>query len=465
MSALALLQVGMTAIAARQIGMRLMGSRWRLEPAGLQLAAETGFGLLVISYLIYGAAMIGYVLPVGGVLSPTLLWALLALLAGLALTGIPDLLGAGRTVVGALGDDRWLMLGALGALLYFAWMLMGTTLPPTSLDEMVYHLEVPAQLLRVGYLPAFTDNVLAYYPMGPQMLFAFGLGIAGDTASRMFHLLYLGLVMVALYSYTRTFVPSRSAVLGTALFMTVPTVMVIGHWAYIDMNFTLYALLAPVGTIRYVKERQDSEATALHWAVFAGLMAGAAWTIKYTALQLVLLLVLVVLVEHLRTRPREIPYGTVAIGAIAVLMFAPYLARRLIPYQIYAEANRRLGPGDRLYLVNMRTWGYLLDLPGRGEMTPFPNGWRSDYTFEHYRLERALVESVGPGDIAAYFRDQGITHLMIDEELTLSPDALAPREGRLLADFMRRYGELLYRNPRDAGQSLWHLNLAGGARP
>ncbi len=644
MTALALLQVGVTAIAARQIGRWLMGSRWALGPAGLQLAAETGVGLLLISYLIYGAAMIGYVLPVGGVLSPTLLWVLLGVLAMIALVGIPDLLGAVRIAGVALGRERWLMFGALGALLYFAWMLMGTTLPPTSLDEIVYHLEIPAQVLRVGYLPMFTDNVLAYYPTGPQMLFTFGLGIAGDTAARMFHLLYLGLVMIALYSYVRTFVPTRSAVLGTALFMTVPTVMVIGHWAYIDMNFTLYALLALVGTIRYVNERQESEAAALRWAVFAGMMAGAAWTVKYTALQLVLLLVLVVLIEHLRTRPREIPYGTVAIGVIALLMFAPYLARtwsitgwplfpfrlgpfeltdavnwsthqselalawqrqygagydralwerlmamvwvftsadanytaydgvvgsgfllaplaftvrnrrreirmlgvfaagfifywamtttqvrfllpmlpiaavlvavaaadrfkpiwttaigllvalnifvgldmvfadrpqlfwsgqetrhqfltrRLVAYQIYVEANRRLGPGDRLYLVNMRTWGYLLDLPGRGEMKPFPNGWRSDYTFEHYRLERALVKAAGPGDVATFFRDQGITHLMIDEELTLSSDALAPRELRLMVEFLRRHGTLLYRNPRDIGQSLWRLNIGGGPR-
>jgi hypothetical protein len=84
-----------------------------------------------------------------------------------------------------------------------------------------------------------------------------------------------------------------------------------------------------------------------------------------------------------------------------------FVTRRLIPYQVYAEANCRLGLGDRVYLVNMRTWGYLLDLPGRGEMQPFPNGWRSGYTFEHYRLERALVDAAGPGEVAAYFRDQG----------------------------------------------------------
>ncbi len=643
MATLALLQVVVTALASHQIGRRLIGARWRLGHGGVQLAAETGVGLLLISYLLYGVAMVGYVLPVGGVLSPRLLWALLGVLALMALTGARELAGAGWAALGAVRADRWVMLGTLGAVAYFGWMFMGATLPPTSLDEMVYHLEVPAQLLRVGYLPVFTDNVLAYYPMGPQMLFTFGLGVAGETAARMFHLLYLGLVMSALYGYASTLASSRAAVLGTALFMTVPTVMVTGHWAYIDMNFTLYALLALIGTMRYVSERHESEAAALHWAVFAGLMAGAAWTVKYTALQLVLLLVLVVLVEHLRTRAREIPYGTVAIGAIALLMFAPYLARtwsitgwplfpfrmgpfeltdavnwsvhqselalawqrqygvghdrvlwerlmamvwvftsaaanytaydgvvgsgfllaplaflargrhrdvrmlgvfaagfifywsltttqvrfllpvlpmaavlvtvaasdrfrllwtaaiallvainvfvaldevhsrrvylfwlghesreqyltrRLPPYQIYREASQRLGPGDRLYLVNMRTWGYLLDLPGRGEMTPFPNGWRSDYTFEHYRLERALAAATGPADIATYFRDQGITHLMIDEELTLSPDALAPREGQLLAEFMRRHANLLFRNPRDAGQSLWRLNL--GADP
>jgi len=137
----------------------------------------------------------------------------------------------------------------------------------------------------------------------------------------------------------------------------------------------------------------------------------------------------------------------------------------LISYLIYGVANRRLGPGDRVYLVNMRTWGYLLDLPGRGEMQPFPNGWRSDYTFEHYRLERALVDAAGPGEVAAYFRDQGITHLMIDEQLTLSLDALAPCEGRLMVEFLRRYGSLLYRNPRDRGQPLWRLNIGEGPRP
>lgn len=62
--------------------------------------------MLLISYVIYGAAMIGYLLPVGGVLSPTLFWALLGVLAMIALIGSPDLLGAGPGDVAAFFRDQ-----------------------------------------------------------------------------------------------------------------------------------------------------------------------------------------------------------------------------------------------------------------------------------------------------------------------------------------------------------------------
>ena len=126
--------------------------------------------------------------------------------------------------------------------------------------------------------------------------------------------------------------------------------------------------------------------------------------------------------------------------------------------------SSRLAAGDRLYLVNMRTWGYLLDLPGRGEMDPFPNGWRSDYTFEHYHLELALRDARSLDDIDRFFDDRGVTHLMIDEEITLSPDAMGSRERRLLAAYLQTRATELFRNPRDAAQSLWRLEPPPAAR-
>ena len=618
------------------------GCGWVLPHPGLQIAAETGLGLLLLSYALYAASMMGFLMSTR-VVTTGLLRGVLGFMVALAVVGVVknwkhrhDLLARSPSTPGAVG-------AFVALLAYGGWIAICAALPVTSLDEMVYHLEVPKQILAVGYLPVFTDNVLAYYPMGPQMLFLYGLGNSGETAARLFHALYGLLLLLAIYGYARTLVDRSGAVIAALLFATVPTVMEIGAWAYIDMNFTLYAFLGLVGTMVYAEKREVGERSALSWAVFAGIMAGGAWTVKYTGLQLVLLLALLVLVAELRSRTQRLPLGLFALGGIAFAMFVPYLARtwmitgwplfpfgigpfeltgvvnwsleqselalawqqqygagyertlferlmasvwvytsasdnytaydgvvgpafllaplallvrrrpsqvvllsvfavsftfywcltttqvrflipllpvmsilvavalsdrfrllgriavaicvaislfigfdsvlkhdpglywrgevtreqflteQLAPYPIYMETNRRLGPGDRIYLINMRTWGYLLDLPGRGEMSPFPNGWRSDYTFEHFNLQLALVAARSPADVDEFFASRDITHLMIDEGVTLGPDGLATRERNILADYFRRRAELLYRNPKDSQQSLWRLRPAAGS--
>jgi hypothetical protein len=136
-----------------------------------------------------------------------------------------------------------------------------------------------------------------------------------------------------------------------------------------------------------------------------------------------------------------------------------FLTAELGPYSIYMEANRVMRPGDRVYLVNMRTWGYLLDMPGRDELWPFPNGWRSDYTFEHFNLQRALVGARTPADIDEFFASRGITHVMIDEEITLGAHGFEERERTIFGDYFGRRATLMYRTPRDRRQSLWKLDL------
>ncbi len=107
----------------------------------------------------------------------------------------------------------------------------------------------------------------------------------------------------------------------------------------------------------------------------------------------------------------------------------------------------------------MRAWGYLLDLPGRGELDPYPNGWRADYTFGHFNLEKALIDARSPADVDDFFGALGITHIMIDEGVTFGATGLRERERRALVDYFRRRAELLQRNPRNPAQSLWRLRL------
>lgn len=114
-----------------------------------------------------------------------------------------------------------------------------------------------------------------------------------------------------------------------------------------------------------------------------------------------------------------------------------YLSGRLIGYPLYQAANRRLGPDDRLYLVNMRNFGYYLK----------PD-WRGDFIFEFYRLERLLGSE--DDDLGDFFRSQRITHLLIDEGITYSAFALLPDQQRKLSDFLSRHAILLERVNRQA---------------
>ncbi len=634
---IALVQVVCTALASWYVGSRLVRPRWTLRHVGLQVAVETALGILVFCYALYGASMFGYLTGVPIVGRPLLLamFAAVILLAGLAL---PQARSAVVAVLREARQDRALAVGLGGAVAYFVAMGVWCYLPAVGIDAIVYHLEVPKRILQVGFLPPFTDNVLAYYPMNVQMLYMFALEFGGEAAAHLFHLLFGFLGMLAIYGYARTLADRPAAVLATATFLTIPQILIVGHLAYIDLAYTLYVFLALVVTIRYVRERQESEWAAWKWAVLAGLLAGGAWSLKYTGLQLVLLLSLMVLVEHLVSRPPTVPFGLVALGGVGFVMFLPHLARtwwitgwpffpfevlpleltdavnwsgeqarlamawqqqygagyertlgerlssiyrvfvdakfdyrfydgiltpvyllaplallrsrerdlrmiavfgsvfvftwaltttqvrfmlpilpaasallavlatgrrgrlaqaamlvfiglslneayaeayldkdlaywrgevtreeyiisRLPPYGGIAEANRVLGPGDRLFLVNGQTWGYYYDMPGDGAMTPFPNGWRADYTFGHFRLEKVLTAAFSPADIVTFFRDMGITHLLVNEFATLEANGLGPAERRKFIDFMRRYAVEIYRNPADQSHSLWKLEL------
>lgn len=149
---------------------------------------------------------------------------------------------------------------------------------------------------------------------------------------------------------------------------------------------------------------------------------------------------------------------------------AAWLEERVAGYPLYAAANRELVVGDRLYLLNMRTFGYLLDLPETkaalahgpvAEGKPYPAGFRGDYVFQQYSLGERLRTATAPGDVDRFFADMEITHLMIDERLTLAPTALGPQQRERLVSWLRQRGALVARNPRDPGQSLWRLEPGG----
>ncbi len=605
-----LLQVLVTAAGAWAIGRWCRGDRWSLPDSALETAADAALGLLVVSLTILLAVICRVAVP----------WFFGSLLVALALAALWEGRRAGiraAVLTRHRGYPLWVGL-ALAAGLF--WLSLA---PPTAVDELVYHLEAPRRMLEAGGAVFFKDNIYAYFPQACEMLFLFGLALGGEVAAKLFHVLFGALLCLAIYGFTRQRLSEKSAWGAVAFFLAIPSVIWVAPLAYVDLAFACYGFLA----LALILEGLRGERLGL--AVAAGLMAGGAWSVKYTGLQWTMLLCLVILVESLLARRNRIPWSAVVVGAVAGLVVSPWLARNwlvtgwplypfsvgwftlnpemnwdpersrlfliwlsgfggglettplgkvvapllvffrahfkdakaydgvigpvfllipfllagrigrrtdskeirilfcftlaclyywslttqqvrfLIPvapvlvyllacgltarknllwkvlaavlvlvgfgmagrealhanpalwtggdrkeyqagrvfgYHLYQEANRTLKEGDLLYLVNMGNYGYLLNCR-----------WRSDFVFEYYRLGALLEKAASPADVARFFRDQGVTHLMINEPVTLSPLALDDGQREILTGFLKTRATLLARDPVAPGASLWRI--------
>ena len=122
-----------------------------------------------------------------------------------------------------------------------------------------------------------------------------------------------------------------------------------------------------------------------------------------------------------------------------------YLARNIESYPIYQKAGELLKPTDRLYLINMRNYGYYLNVP-----------WRGDYVFERYQVDKMMETAVEPQDVLAFFKAHGITHLMVDMRYISSPNwGFGPEKFTLFQGFLAQYTQTIFEY---GGMSLYQLN-------
>ncbi len=125
-----------------------------------------------------------------------------------------------------------------------------------------------------------------------------------------------------------------------------------------------------------------------------------------------------------------------------------YLERQWPGARIYREANQQLGPADRLYLINMKNYGYYLNVP-----------FRADYIFERYNLDQALAHTFSADPLRHFLKHEGISHLLVNESSLLSPDlGLEPGPLAVFKDFLARHAEPL---TRDRGFVLYRLANTG----
>jgi len=106
-----------------------------------------------------------------------------------------------------------------------------------------------------------------------------------------------------------------------------------------------------------------------------------------------------------------------------------FVARNVDVYPIYEAANQILSAEDKLYLVDMKNYGYWLEIPYEG-----------DYVFERYTLASILKKAKKPEQVFRFFAEKGITYISLNRHSLLSGKfRLEKDEAEMLVSFLNEW--------------------------
>lgn len=255
--------------------------------------------------------------------------------------------------------ERWLREPATWGWLWLAAMpilgmaLVAATLPPGLLwpddplpyDVLEYHLQGPREWYEAGRIEPLRHNVYTFFPFNVEMQFLLAMHVrggpwAGMYLAQMMSLAYVVLGVIAVYAIAGTVAAVAAAF--------VPWLMMLGTVAFNECGLLLYGTLA-VGWVLRAFDLPDWKWQARDFGV-AGVMAGLACGVKYTAVPVLLVGVplAVALVAVVARMPwRGIVTGCATFGVVGLLFFLPWIARNVIwtGNPVFPEAMPLLGRG------------------------------------------------------------------------------------------------------------------------
>ncbi|HET9869856.1 MAG TPA: hypothetical protein VFR02_05110, partial [bacterium] len=270
------------------------GSAWILLCSAVLVGLVLAWGIRLRRWLGLqaGDPWMGLALAYGlGILGFDLLW----LGAGLAHLWWRPLMGAllalGFAV--ALGDalrywragdfswrlpreHRWLTATAL---LYLLLVLGLGLAPETFYDSMVYHLAIPSDwLMRHGILDCPT-NFFSNYPYGAELYFLNGLFLQGTEAAKCLHAAAFFFCALAAGGWARETAGSGAGWLAFGMVLTLPLMALNASTTQVEGVLAFFIVL-----LLYALWKAFGPAPAGGaWALAAGLLAGGALSVKYTA--------------------------------------------------------------------------------------------------------------------------------------------------------------------------------------
>jgi hypothetical protein len=197
--------------------------------------------------------------------------------------------------------------------------------PPTARDELTHHLAIPRLYARAGRIIEVPMAPYAYYPMLLDMLYTPWVYWGYDSIPKMIHGLFAFLTGLSLYAYLARRMNAVYGLLGFFFFISVPAVLRLSHWAYVDLGVTFYATASLLCLLRSREEKNGGR-----WLLLAALSAGFAVAAKPNGL--VAWLLLFFLLFWVSVRETEKGWGKIfaqciLFAVVSALPVLPWLAK------------------------------------------------------------------------------------------------------------------------------------------
>jgi hypothetical protein len=209
-----------------------------------------------------------------------------------------------------------LVLG-LTALLSF----LLTLVPPfEAFDALLYHLTLPATILKNGGLSAINNSPF-WHPGLTENVYLWALGMGSERAAQILHFTWTVFAVLLLWHWAVKIWGPEIGRKTLLLIAAIPSLVMLASWAYADMSLVYYTAAALYAFTRY----RDTESTS--WVLIAGMMSGFAMGIKYTSFVLPLTCGLLLL---FRSPLRKAIVSAAQFSLIALLVASPWYIRNAV---------------------------------------------------------------------------------------------------------------------------------------
>ena len=193
--------------------------------------------------------------------------------------------------------------------------LINAMAPEISADGAFYHLAFPARYLRAGGFLKTPTNFYGNFSQGLEMLFLLAFSVGKHSAAALTHLSFLFVLTATTIAYATFIGQPKAGWLAALILFTSPVIAIDATLAYNDV-----AAAAVVFTLFFTLARWDHERTT-NWLLVAGLLAGFAYAIKYTA-GIAILYALGFVLWRSRSVKALLP-----VAACAAFMVAPWMLK------------------------------------------------------------------------------------------------------------------------------------------